>query len=131
MELYLFRPSTFRRHYNCSFYSVDDVPLEQRTHPKLGAALIFFSLLFEALYLPCLAVIYRHLRQSSCYKFMLYIGVVDLLTLPFNGFLTGLLAVEGAVYCSHPTLIFHVGIYLHGEGSTYVCAVTWPVWALS
>jgi len=47
MAIYLFDPKTFQQLYNCSFYSVDDVPLEKRRHPILGTINIAFFIVAE------------------------------------------------------------------------------------
>lgn len=114
MDLYLFHQDTFQRHYNCGFYSVDSIPLANRQHPWLGAGLVTLYVVLELLYLPCLIVIWSHIQQS-CYKFMFFVGAVDILTMPVCGLLTGLFAIEGAVYCSHPWLMFYAGVYANSK----------------
>jgi len=114
MNQYLFHQDTFQRQYNCSFYSVDDVPLEDRQHPKLGLGLIVLSLTLELLYIPGMVIINRHL-QHSCYKFMCFICVLNMLILPICGVVTGWFALEGTVYCSRPKLMLHIGMIASGE----------------
>ena len=111
MELYLFHQDTFQRLYNCSFYSIDSIPLESRQHTSLGAGLIALSTAFTLLYIPCMVVIARHMHQSSSYKFMFFIGLVDLAIMPVCGLLTGIYAIEGAVYCMYPTTMYFLGTY--------------------
>ncbi|KAH7702581.1 Protein SRT-28 a, partial [Aphelenchoides avenae] len=62
-----------------------------------------------ALYIPCLIAISKHLNQS-CYQFMFYIGVVDVVCLWVNGFFTGYFAITGYVFCSHPDFIYLLGV---------------------
>lgn len=112
MEVYLFEPETYARLYNCSAYRVEDVPLAERQHTALGASLIVLFVIFELLYIPCIMAIVRHLQYSS-YKLMFYIGVVDMLALCVIGFATGVYAIEGAVFCSHPTTIYWLGLSAH------------------
>ncbi|KAH7662604.1 Protein Y55F3C.10 [Aphelenchoides avenae] len=109
MDVYWFRPEEYKRLYNCSAYKVDDVPLEQRQHVVIGYCFLAFFTLFETLYIPCFFAIAKHVKQS-CYKFMLYISVVDLSCMCINGFFTGLFAVNGDVFCSHPDLIYILGM---------------------
>ena len=45
----------------------------------------------------------------SCYKLMAIISLVDIVAITFNGILTGYLAIIGAVYCTHPTLMLGAG----------------------
>ncbi|KAI1701627.1 serpentine type 7TM GPCR chemoreceptor srt domain-containing protein [Ditylenchus destructor] len=110
MEVWFFDNEEFSQLYNCSFYKIDDVPLNNRRHTYLGASFIALFTIYELLYIPCLFAIAKHL-QSSCYKFMFYIGIIDVLCMWMNGFLTGYLALTGAVYCSHPTLIYWAGTF--------------------
>lgn len=109
MNTYLFHPAEFERLYNCSFYSVEDVPLAQRQHIALGSGFLVLFTLFELLYIPCLVAISRHL-QHACYKFMFYLGLIDVACMFVCGLLTGYLAVTGAVYCSHPRIIYFGGV---------------------
>ncbi|KAI1697673.1 serpentine type 7TM GPCR chemoreceptor srt domain-containing protein [Ditylenchus destructor] len=60
-------------------------------------------------YIPCILAIYKHMKSSSCYKLMFYIGVCDVLCLPITALVTGYFAITGAVYCSHPTLMYILG----------------------
>uniref|UniRef100_A0A915E7A3 Uncharacterized protein n=1 Tax=Ditylenchus dipsaci TaxID=166011 RepID=A0A915E7A3_9BILA len=100
----------FEELYNCSFYNVSDIPLEQRQHTKMGYAFIASFFFFEILYIPCIVSIKKHC-DSPCYKMMYYIAIVDVLCMFMNTLLTGYLAVTGAVYCSHPTLIYLSGTF--------------------
>ncbi|KAI1694276.1 serpentine type 7TM GPCR chemoreceptor srt domain-containing protein [Ditylenchus destructor] len=108
MELLLFRHEEFERLYNCS-YNIDQVPLETRTHSLVGMSLIVLFVIFETAYIPCIFAIYKHMKSSSCYKLMFYIGVCDVLCLPITALVTGYFAITGAVYCSHPTLMYILG----------------------
>ncbi|KAH7694389.1 hypothetical protein AAVH_38567, partial [Aphelenchoides avenae] len=88
MNVYLFQADAYERMYNCSFYDVNDVPLKKRQHVLLGYAFTIVFAIYEVLYIPCLIAIGRNLSQT-CYVFMFYIGVVDILCLWINGFFTG------------------------------------------
>jgi len=103
MEQLLFHQDTFQLHYNCSFYSTDVIPRSDRQHPYLGTAFLALFSLFELIYLPCLVVLGRNMR-ISCYKFMFFMGVVDMVCMVVNGFFVGLWAIQGVVYCDAPTL---------------------------
>ncbi|KAI1700713.1 serpentine type 7TM GPCR chemoreceptor srt domain-containing protein [Ditylenchus destructor] len=108
MELYLFRPAEYEKLYNCSVYNIEDVPLANRTHTVLGASIIVLFIIFEILYIPCLFVIAKHLKQS-CYKFMLAIGITDVIVMWIVGLQSGYFAMTGAVFCSYPNLIYITG----------------------
>lgn len=56
MEVFLFRPDTYERLYNCSVYEVADVPLERRQHPMLGCLFLMTFTIYE--------VNFKHLAQS-------------------------------------------------------------------
>ncbi|KAI6193731.1 hypothetical protein M3Y96_01050000 [Aphelenchoides besseyi] len=108
MERYLLHSTEWEALYNCSFYSVDQIPLSQRQHPIIGVSLCTLAIFFEILYIPCLTSIYRHIHHA-CYRIMFFIGTLDVLVMFINGIFTGIGLSQGWVYCSHPTLIFWLG----------------------
>ncbi|KAI1700370.1 serpentine type 7TM GPCR chemoreceptor srt domain-containing protein [Ditylenchus destructor] len=67
------------------------------------------------LYIPCLFSLWKHLDQSS-YKFLFCLGIIDVCAMWVNGFFTGYFGITGAVFCSHPRLIYFLGM---------ICNVTW------
>ncbi len=115
MNIYYHDEQFHNLHYNCSLYLVDSIPLSQRCHPIAGVALITIFVLFEAFYIPLLLVIWRHAQSSSCYKFMFFIGIVDVLSLFVSGLTQGIYAIYGLVYCSAPTPSFFAGYAAHRE----------------
>jgi hypothetical protein len=116
MELFVFRHAEWARLYNCSApdLQVDLVPLEQRRQFGLEAWLTGgLCLLYYVLYAPCLLSIWRNAYcngGNACYKLLLYIGATDVAILWLPGFLTPWLSLQGAVFCSHPTLIYWTGM---------------------
>uniref|UniRef100_A0A915DAA5 Uncharacterized protein n=1 Tax=Ditylenchus dipsaci TaxID=166011 RepID=A0A915DAA5_9BILA len=109
MNLYLFHPEQFNSLYNCTNIQVEDVPLEARTHLIEGVVTIVLCAIFYILYIPCLISIYKH-KRNSCYRLMLYIGIVDFLALWLLGFVQGYWSIIGAVYCTSPDLIYLAGV---------------------
>ncbi|KAI1700256.1 serpentine type 7TM GPCR chemoreceptor srt domain-containing protein [Ditylenchus destructor] len=109
LNTYIFYPEEFDRLYNCSLYKIDSIPLERRQHFVIGWMLIVLFVVFEVLYLPCIVAISKHLHSTS-FKIMLYMGIADVIVMWSCGFLTGYFALTGEVYCSHPKLIFFVGV---------------------
>ncbi|KAI1699160.1 serpentine type 7TM GPCR chemoreceptor srt domain-containing protein [Ditylenchus destructor] len=109
MDLILFHPVEYNRLYNCSFYNVDQIPLGKRQNLVIGWTFIALFFVFEILYIPCIFAIGKNLSNAS-FKFMFYIGIVDIIVLWVAGLVSGYLAVTGAVFCSHPTLIYASGI---------------------
>uniref|UniRef100_A0A915DZ95 C2H2-type domain-containing protein n=1 Tax=Ditylenchus dipsaci TaxID=166011 RepID=A0A915DZ95_9BILA len=44
--------------------------------------------------------------ELSCYKFMIFLGVMDFLTIATGSLISGYLLIEGAVFCTNPKLIY-------------------------
>ena len=51
MESFIRRDAEFKMLYNCSFYNVSDIPLEQRASFPIGAFVFTVSFIEEAKYL--------------------------------------------------------------------------------
>ncbi|KAL3080439.1 hypothetical protein niasHT_038876 [Heterodera trifolii] len=111
MELLLFRYAEFERLYNCTWLDIDSVPLERRTQfmPE-SITICVLCAVYYVLYVPCMYSIWKHLHDNSCYKLLFYIGVTDLGILWILGFFSGWLNLRGDVFCSHPILIYVMGI---------------------
>ncbi|KAL3096749.1 hypothetical protein niasHS_001787 [Heterodera schachtii] len=111
MELLLFRYAEFERLYNCTWLDIDSVPLERRTQfmPE-SITICVLCAIYYVLYVPCMYSIWKHLHDNSCYKLLFYIGVTDLGILWILGFFSGWLNLRGDVFCSHPILIYVMGI---------------------
>ncbi|KAH7704352.1 SRT-29 protein [Aphelenchoides avenae] len=105
-----FNPDYFNEMYNCSFYNVSDIPVENRQHVFHGSILLGCGIVFEILYIPCLYAMFQPQNlKHTCYKFMAYLAVVDSLTTLVAGIISGYFALNGIVYCSWPyTPIIHV-----------------------
>ncbi|KAL3108920.1 hypothetical protein niasHT_011470 [Heterodera trifolii] len=108
METFFFKPELYNRLYNCTSYDIDQIPLEQRKHFLVGALYMVFGIISEILYLPCLISLWKHM-DNTCYKFMFFIGITDLLMIPISSIITGYLAITGAVFCTAPTFIYFCG----------------------
>ncbi|KAI1701282.1 serpentine type 7TM GPCR chemoreceptor srt domain-containing protein [Ditylenchus destructor] len=117
MEMYFFKHDEWERLYNCSLYRVDDIPLEKRQHIALGVFFILVSIIFITLYTPCIIAVRNHLKHS-CYKFLFFLGIVDILSIPMNGILTGYMTIVGAMFCNYPKLLYFSGSY------GYFCWIT-------
>lgn len=114
MDLLLFDPAQYDLLYNCTFYNVSDVPLEERQHTALGILFLLAFLLCETLYISCLVIIGQQcLRESysSCYRIMLFIGLADVLNLPAAALYPGAVAIVGSVFCSAPTTHYWIGLW--------------------
>ncbi|KAI6170910.1 Serpentine Receptor, class T [Aphelenchoides bicaudatus] len=113
MDILLRRRDVYQRLYNCSFYSVDSIPIEERQHKAYGWMLVAMFIVFELLYAPCVfAMAQKKLRQNFCYKLMLIMATFDMLLMPTNILQPGYANINGYVYCSFPLLSYFNGIAL-------------------
>ncbi|KAK0402498.1 hypothetical protein QR680_016369 [Steinernema hermaphroditum] len=114
MELYLFRPSHWDDLYNCSkYHSNEEWALEGSANMVLGSWYLVTGIIYMIPYIPCLSVMLKpELFKHSCYKIMFFLGLIDFFTLSVNGVLTSpYLTMEGAVFCTHPNLIYIAGSF--------------------
>lgn len=68
MEMYMFRREEYDRLYNCTFYNVSMVPLEQRQHTGMGAFFICIMLFFEVRVRPNVVPTKREIQIFSWNK---------------------------------------------------------------
>ncbi|GMR45111.1 hypothetical protein PMAYCL1PPCAC_15306, partial [Pristionchus mayeri] len=64
----------------------------------------------EALYFPCMLAL-RAESRNSCYKIMLWISLVDMLTLLVSSIFFGIGLIHGDVFCARPLWYFWLGAY--------------------
>ncbi|CAI5452482.1 unnamed protein product [Caenorhabditis angaria] len=98
--------------YNCSSMTPEEWLIRDGKHqPVLGTISLAYGILIDLLFIPTLiAMMSRDLIKLPCYKLMFFIGVVDIFAIGVNSIITGYLAIEGAVYCTHPHLIYISGM---------------------
>ena len=66
---------------------------------------------FQPLYLAVLwAIVTCEQRANPTYRLMAALGIFHVVGLSASGFCTGFLSIEGAVFCTRPTLIYFVGV---------------------
>ncbi|CAL2041410.1 unnamed protein product [Caenorhabditis brenneri] len=109
-------------YYNCS--GIDDPYAIGEKRPFLGVYFMTVGVMILSIYLPCLFVIsHSDLMKSSCYKIMLYLGIMDTCCLTVNSLVTGFLGFIGATFCSFPRFIFLAGAFGCGcwMGSCATC----------
>lgn len=127
MEIILFDNYNYQKQYNCSNITAPRTPLEQRQHVHLGLLLIVLTAIyhvrfkhtflsekkniFQILYIPCLFSLRKLAQDNSCYKFLFFIGILDVMALWMCGFLTGIFAILGTQFCDCPTLNYAAGAY--------------------
>ncbi|KAK0401556.1 hypothetical protein QR680_015852 [Steinernema hermaphroditum] len=115
MELYLFRHDEYLRRYNCSVKSDEEWKAAEEPNVTLGTLCIAMGVIYAGLYIFCIVVMAKpELRQNSCYKIMMYLGAVDLIALIFNCLTSGILFLDGAVFCNHPNIIYITGCIANG-----------------
>ncbi|KAL3069635.1 hypothetical protein niasHT_036427 [Heterodera trifolii] len=110
MALLLFRPEQFTKLYDCSRVNISEVPLLERQGIINGTAMLILFFVFEILYIPCVVAIWKH-REHSCYKFLFFIGILDILMLPIQGLVSALYSFFGVVPCSFLTFNFIIGSF--------------------
>lgn len=129
MELLLFRHSEFERIYNCSSIHGGNIGQnEKKAHPFLGISLLILASIyqvkylknfhhknilpfFQLLYIPCLYSLHKLSHENSCYKFLFFIGIIDVMAILMCGFLTGIFGIFGIEFCTFPTFNYIAGAY--------------------
>lgn len=69
----------------------------------------------QVLYIPCMVSLWHNRANNASYKLLFYIGVVDMGILWVLGFLHGWLSLEGAVYCTYPSMLYLIGCFQQGK----------------
>uniref|UniRef100_A0A1I7UBI1 Serpentine Receptor, class T n=1 Tax=Caenorhabditis tropicalis TaxID=1561998 RepID=A0A1I7UBI1_9PELO len=98
--------------YNCSGFTPEQWSARNGTQrPIAGTIDMTYGIMMNILYVPILAVMFEkeHFKMS-CFKIMIFLGIVDMLALWVNSIITGFLAFHGAVYCTYPNLIYITGM---------------------
>ncbi|CAI4224434.1 unnamed protein product [Auanema sp. JU1783] len=99
--------------YNCSQMTPEEWTLKDGVkHPGWGAISLVYGIIIELLYIPCLIVIRsKEFFSHSCFKIMFFLGVIDMMAICVNSIISGVLLIEGAVFCSHPEFIYVSGAF--------------------
>ncbi|PIC36104.1 hypothetical protein B9Z55_015221 [Caenorhabditis nigoni] len=93
--------------YNCT--GIDGFALGV-PRPWLGSYFLTVGVVLMFMYIPCLIVICKSdLMKSSCYKIMVWLGILDVCCIFVNSIATGFLGIKGATLCSYPIFIFSMG----------------------
>ncbi|CAO4375131.1 unnamed protein product [Caenorhabditis nigoni] len=93
--------------YNCT--EIDGFALGV-PRPWLGSYFLTVGVVLMIIYIPCLIVICKSdLMKSSCYKIMVWLGILDVCCIFVNSIATGFLGIQGATLCSYPIFIFSMG----------------------
>ncbi|EGT59293.1 hypothetical protein CAEBREN_05917 [Caenorhabditis brenneri] len=102
--------------YNCSAHSSEEwSKLGGVRHPYFGRFDIVFGITAIILYIPILSVMFQtEYYRMSCFKIMICLGIVDMMALSINSVITGILAIEGAVWCNYPNFNYVSGSIVLG-----------------
>ncbi|KAI6209912.1 Serpentine receptor class gamma [Aphelenchoides besseyi] len=112
MNLFVFKHNDYLLRYNCSFYSVDVISLEERRHKVLGILLSSIGLVAELMYVPVIyAFCKKSLRQKSCFRLMLMMAFYDILCIPITTFIPGYFLFTGKMFCDAPNFLYVAGIF--------------------
>ncbi|KAI1717463.1 serpentine type 7TM GPCR chemoreceptor srt domain-containing protein [Ditylenchus destructor] len=102
----LFDYDGFLAAYNCTAFSKAQSQTERNGYSFIGFSYLALSVLFVVLYIPCIiAMLKRRLRVQICYRLMLYLGIVEILSLTINGIAMGVISTMGIAYCDQPVLV--------------------------
>ncbi|TKR73247.1 hypothetical protein L596_020582 [Steinernema carpocapsae] len=126
MEMFIFRHEAYLVQYNCSIKTSEEWYKMHQPHITVGVLSIVMGLLYAGLYVFCIVVMAKpELRQNSCYKIMMYLGAIDLVALLFNCIFTGMMFIDGAVFCSYPTIIYITGCIANGlwANQSFTCVL--------
>lgn len=65
---------------------------------------------FQTAHILCLPAIWHRMKNSSCYKIMFFMSVLDITALPVIAFGSGVFMFMGLVYCEAPTLLYALAL---------------------
>ncbi|KAI1706807.1 serpentine type 7TM GPCR chemoreceptor srt domain-containing protein [Ditylenchus destructor] len=128
---FVFHHDEFMFHYNCSRYEVNSIPVQERRNVFVGILFVSLGALYQLLYVPCVWAIFQQLKQKSCatcYIFMLYLGIADVIGLFCTGWQCGIQSLKGIVFCQWPLPAFcisNIGVlcWYIGNSTTLVLAI--------
>uniref|UniRef100_A0A1I8AVU6 G_PROTEIN_RECEP_F1_2 domain-containing protein n=1 Tax=Steinernema glaseri TaxID=37863 RepID=A0A1I8AVU6_9BILA len=113
MDLLLFHRDQYEQLYSCSYMNASEWAKEGSPNVPLGILYIVIGTTFISLYMLCIRVMCtKQLRQHSCLKIMIQIGITDMANLVANCVYTGYLTMIGAVFCTSPLQQYFAGSYI-------------------
>ncbi|PAV68739.1 hypothetical protein WR25_15156 [Diploscapter pachys] len=97
--------------YNCSAHTPEEwAEMNGEKHPISGAFTMAYGTVIMIIYIMCLIVIAsKELIHLSCYKIMFLLGVIDLCAIFAGSIISGYFLIEGAVFCTHPSIMYPIG----------------------
>uniref|UniRef100_A0A183C7K9 G_PROTEIN_RECEP_F1_2 domain-containing protein n=1 Tax=Globodera pallida TaxID=36090 RepID=A0A183C7K9_GLOPA len=107
----LLNDECYNAHYNCNFYNPDSIPRAKRQNIVPGVTLLICYVIFELLYVPCVVVFAQKKNiRESCYKLMLFMGLISMVNIHSGCLLIGIYAIRGDVFCDRPLFNYIVGM---------------------
>uniref|UniRef100_A0A7E4VIW2 G_PROTEIN_RECEP_F1_2 domain-containing protein n=1 Tax=Panagrellus redivivus TaxID=6233 RepID=A0A7E4VIW2_PANRE len=102
--------------YSCSRYTAEEWDSFRNPNLFIGLFYICSGIIYDVLYLPVLAVMTQpKFRHRSCYRIMLYLGVIDFTCVIINSIISGYFSIVGSVYCTRPMLTYIAGCISTGK----------------
>ncbi|CAL2043758.1 unnamed protein product [Caenorhabditis brenneri] len=111
--------------YNCSSRTPEQWSLETgEKQPITGYIQIIYGVIvnvssvspdfhqkqFQLLYIPIAKIMLdKEHFKLPCFKIMFQLAITDFFVILINSVLTGILGIQGAVFCTYPTLIYITG----------------------
>uniref|UniRef100_A0AC35TKG1 G_PROTEIN_RECEP_F1_2 domain-containing protein n=1 Tax=Rhabditophanes sp. KR3021 TaxID=114890 RepID=A0AC35TKG1_9BILA len=111
MVEFVFSQEVIQRKYPCNGMSVAEWKAQGEPNLYLGIVYICIGIIFIILYIPAIIVLStKNLLENSCYKIMLFLSYIDILTLITVAVITGFFTISGEVYCSNQMFILYTGV---------------------
>ncbi|EFO99675.1 hypothetical protein CRE_23176 [Caenorhabditis remanei] len=96
--------------YNCSWKTPEEWNEMGLKRPVLGWFLVLFGGTVEVLYLPILYIIFKtKLIRYACYKLIVFLALTDMSATVCSSIISGILYIQGAVFCTYPTFDYIAG----------------------
>ncbi|EGT56428.1 hypothetical protein CAEBREN_28781 [Caenorhabditis brenneri] len=97
--------------YNCSARTPSQWSLETgEKQPITGHLQIIYGVIVNLLYIPITKIMLdKEHFKLPCFKIMFQLAITDFFVILINSVLTGILGIQGAVFCTYPNLIYITG----------------------
>ncbi|KAK0401179.1 hypothetical protein QR680_015629 [Steinernema hermaphroditum] len=125
MNVFLFQPEEYKRMYSCTAMTTEEWC--SNSNDVTVESIIYFTMgtLFLITYVPVLLLmLQRKYTVHSCYRFMIFLGVQDIILLLILTIIQPYVFYVGAVYCCSPTVIYILGCLFKFLWSTQTCTST-------
>uniref|UniRef100_A0A915DGR8 Uncharacterized protein n=1 Tax=Ditylenchus dipsaci TaxID=166011 RepID=A0A915DGR8_9BILA len=126
MDLFFLQPDQYAFLYNCSALSLEQWYESGYARPIMGITCICIGIVLQVVYLPfIITMLQPAFLHLSSYKLMLFLGLLDFVTIICSSLVSGYLLFMGAVFCTNPTLIYFAGLtgFASWCGSCITCMI--------